>query len=157
MRRRRPLALWLPAAILLLVATLTVVRAVDALGGRLLTTPAERTFHGWAAGDPRLGERLARAAPALPPGVGVRLVVPAGTEEGWATFRGLYHLPQQRVLGIHQAGEAPPPGDAWIVDVTGPEPRIRPPAAARGSAARRHGQPPGGGSRPQRPSRPVQR
>lgn len=130
MPRRPAASLWLPAAVLLLVAAVTLARAADALRGRLLTAPAERTVYPWAAGDRRLDERLAAAAPALPPGVGVHLVVPAGTEEGWATFHGLYHLPQQRLLGIHEAGEPPPPGDGWIVDVTGPVPRITPPAAA---------------------------
>jgi hypothetical protein len=132
-RRRPPASLWIPAAVLLLVAAVTLVRAVDALReGDLRTAPAERTLYQWAAGDRRLDARLAAAAPALPPGVGVRLVVPAGTEEGWATFHGLYHLPQQRLLGIHRAGAPPPPADAWIVDVTGPLPRITPP---RGAAA----------------------
>jgi hypothetical protein len=127
--RRPPTApsLWLPAAVLLLVAAVTLVRGVQAAGGVLLTGSGEHAHYGWAAGDPRLEERLLAAAPSLPPAAGVRLIVPAGTELGWATFRGLYHLPQQRVLSVHWADAAPTTRDAWIVDLTTPEPRITPP------------------------------
>lgn len=126
--RRLPPSLWLPAAVLLLVAAVTLVRVVVAAGGDLLTGGGERQYYGWASGDPRLEERLAAAAPSLPPAAGVRLIVPAGVDPGWATFRGLYHLPQQRLLGIHRSGGPPPPADAWIVDLTTPEPRVTPPA-----------------------------
>lgn len=122
-----PASLWLPAAVLLLVAVVTLVRGVEAIGGVLLTGGGEHDHYGWASGDPRLEERLAAAAPSLPPAAGVRLIVPAGIDDGWATFRGLYHLPQQRVLGIHHPDAPPPPTDAWIVDLTTPEPRITPP------------------------------
>ena len=128
-----PLASRLAAAVLVLVAAVTLWRGVEALGGRLLSGADERELHTWAAGDPRIEERLAAAAPSLPPGVGVRLLVPDGTDEGWATYRGLYHLPRQRILGIHFPGEAPPPPDAWLVDVTAAPPRITPAAPAASS------------------------
>lgn len=124
-----PPSLWLPSAVLVLVAAVTLVRGVQTSGGDLLTGGGERQYYGWAAGDPRLEERLAAAAPSLPPAAGVRLIVPAGTEPGWATFRGLYHLPQQRLLGVSTPGDPPPRPDAWIVDVTTAEPRVTPPAA----------------------------
>jgi hypothetical protein len=128
-RRPVPPSLWLPAAVLLLVAAVTLVRGVAAAGGTLLTGGGEQTYYEWASGDPRLGERLAAAAPSIPPAAGVRLIVPAGVDVGWATFRGLYHMPQQRMLGVYRPGEPPPPADAWIVDLTAPETRITPPAS----------------------------
>jgi hypothetical protein len=115
------------AAVFALVAAVTLVRGVDALRGRWLTAAGERAFHPWAAGDPRLDDRLAAAARHLPPAAGVRLLVPAGTDPAWATFRAQYHLPLQQVMGIHHAGGPPPPADAWLIDVT-TVPTITPPA-----------------------------
>ncbi|HUO86914.1 MAG TPA: hypothetical protein VM617_05955 [Thermoanaerobaculia bacterium] len=117
----------LSIAVLVLVAVVTLRRAQAVYEGDMFTAVDERRFHGWAAGDPELEHRLASAAPLLPPGVGIRLLVPRGTGPGWATFRGIYHLPQQRVLSIHYPDEEPPPGDAWILDLTASDPRVTPP------------------------------
>lgn len=123
------LPLWLSAAALAVVATVTVVRVFQAGEGELLTARSERLFYDWAAGDAEIDRRLAAAAPRLPPGAGVRLVVPARVDAGWATFRGLYRMPQQRVIGVHRPTEPPPPRDAWIVDLTVDPPRVTPPTA----------------------------
>lgn len=125
--RRTAASSRIAAAVLALVAVVTLVRGVDALRDRWLTASGERIFHPWAAGDPRLEDRLATAARQLPAAAGVRLLVPAGTDAGWATYRAQYHLPLQRVMGVHHAGGPPPPADAWLVDVTSTPPRVTPP------------------------------
>lgn len=119
----------LSIAVLVVVAVVTLHRSHAAFEGDLLTAVDEHRFHRWASGNPDLERRLTSAAPLLPPGVGIHLIVPQGTDEGWATFRGLYHLPQQRVIAIHYPDQPSPPADAWIVDLTSSDPRITPPGS----------------------------